>query len=167
MARLTAVSSDIRISSVECVAAATENSSTLLFTISLVKTMAMGTRFDTHGSMRSAMSDGPLSIVGLLDTGSEADQLREMLRDVIDPELGVDIVSLGLVYGLEVNSRVAAVLITTTTPACPLGSYISDGVERVLLDSGAVDRVEVTITHSPPWTAQMMSAATKRAFGWP
>jgi metal-sulfur cluster biosynthetic enzyme len=112
------------------------------------------------------MSGGPLSIIGLLDAGSEADQLREMLRDVIDPELGVDIVSLGLVYGLELNGRVAEVLITTTTPACPLGSYISDGVERVLLDSGAVDRVEVTITHSPPWTAQMMSAATKRAFGW-
>jgi metal-sulfur cluster biosynthetic enzyme len=112
------------------------------------------------------MSGGPLSIIGLLDAGSEADQLREMLRDVIDPELGVDIVSLGLVYGLELNGRVAEVLITTTTPACPLGSYISDGVERVLLDSGAVDRVEVTITHSPPWTAQMMSTATKRAFGW-
>lgn len=113
------------------------------------------------------MSDGVLSLAGPLEAGSEVDQLRERLREVIDPELGVDIVSLGLVYGVELHDRVAAVLITTTTPACPLGSYISDGVERVLLDSGAVDRVEVTITHSPPWTAQMMSAATRRAFGWP
>lgn len=112
------------------------------------------------------MSAGPLSITALLNADSEADQLREMLRDVIDPELGIDIVSLGLVYGLEVANRVAAVLITTTTPACPLGSYITDEVERVLSGSGAVDRVEVAITHSPPWTPDMMAASTKQAFGW-
>jgi metal-sulfur cluster biosynthetic enzyme len=112
------------------------------------------------------MSTGPLSITQLLDAGTEVDQLREMLRDVDDPELGVDIVSLGLVYDLELTARVATVLITTTTPACPLGSYITDEVERVLLDSGAVDRVEVTITHTPPWTPDMMASDTKRNFGW-
>jgi metal-sulfur cluster biosynthetic enzyme len=115
--------------------------------------------------VRAVVSGGPLSVLGLLGAGP-TDQLRELLREVIDPELGVDIVSLGLVYGLELNGRAAAVLITTTTPACPLGSYISDGVEQVLLGSGAVDRVDVTITHSPPWTAKMMSAATRREFGW-
>ncbi len=112
------------------------------------------------------MTTHAMSITRLLGAGSEADQLREMLRDVIDPELGVDIVSLGLVYGLEVHDRVAAVLITTTTPACPLGSYISEEVERVLLETGAVDRVEVAITHSPPWTPEMMEASARRAFGW-
>ena len=112
------------------------------------------------------MSDGPLSITALLDGASEADQLHEMLRYVLDPELGVDIVSLGLVYGLEVTARVAAVLITTTTPACPLGSYLSEEIERTLLGSGAVDRVEVAITHTPPWTPRMMSASTRRSFGW-
>jgi len=112
------------------------------------------------------MSQGPLSVLRLLESTSEDDQLRELLREVIDPELGVDIVSLGLVYGLEVNERVAAVLITTTTPACPLGDYLTDEVRRVLLDSGAVDRVEVAITHSPPWTPDMMASETKQAFGW-
>jgi metal-sulfur cluster biosynthetic enzyme len=112
------------------------------------------------------MSDGPLSITALLDGGTDADQLRELLRDVLDPELGVDIVSLGLVYGIEVKGRVAAVLITTTTPACPLGSYLSEEIGRVLSDSGAVDRVEVAITHTPPWTPQMMAASTRRSFGW-
>jgi metal-sulfur cluster biosynthetic enzyme len=116
---------------------------------------------------RSDRADpGPLSITRLLAAGTESEQLREMLRDVLDPELGVDIVSLGLVYGLELNARVAAVLITTTTPACPLGSYISAEIDRVLLSSGAVDRVEVAITHSPPWTPERMSDATKRTFGW-
>lgn len=112
------------------------------------------------------MGAEPLSITTLLTDGTEADQLREMLRDVLDPELGVDIVSLGLVYGLEVHDRVASVLITTTTPACPLGSYLTDEIERVLALSGAVDRVEVAITHAPPWSPAMMDAATKRAFGW-
>ena len=55
---------------------------------------------------------------------------------------------------------------TTMTPACPLSDYISNEIERVLLSSGAVDHVEVEITHTPPWTPEMMSEATKRAFGW-
>lgn len=113
------------------------------------------------------MSRGPLSITHLLAEGdSEADQLRELLREVIDPELGVDIVSLGLVYDLQVSDRSAAVLATTTTPACPLGDYITAEIERVLLTSGAVDRALVEITYSPPWTPQMMSDSTKKAFGW-
>ena len=85
------------------------------------------------------MSRDPLSVASLLGRGTETGQLREVLRDVIDPELGIDIVSLGLVYGLEVNDRVAAVVLTTTTPACPLGEYLTDEVRRVLLAGGAVD----------------------------
>ena len=112
------------------------------------------------------MSRDPLSVTHLLRPGSETEQLRDALRDVIDPELGIDIVSLGLVYGLEVNNRVAAVVLTTTTPACPLGEYITDEVRRVLVAGGAVDRVEVVITHVPAWTPEMMSDDTKRAFGW-
>ena len=112
------------------------------------------------------MSRDLLSVTRLVGPGTEVAQLREALRDVIDPELGVDIVSLGLVYGLELNGRVAAVLITTTTPACPLGEYITDEVRRVLIESGAVDRVEVAITHRPAWTPEMMSSEVKQAFGW-
>ena len=109
----------------------------------------------------------PLSVTRLLaGAGTEAGQLRELLRDVLDPELGVDIVSLGLVYGIEVNERTAAVLATTTTPACPLGEYIKAEIERTLLASGAVDHVAVQITHTPAWTPQLMEPATRRSFGW-
>ncbi|GEN81368.1 metal-sulfur cluster assembly factor [Actinotalea fermentans] len=111
------------------------------------------------------MSRAPLSVTGLLDA-TEVDQLREQLHAVIDPELGIDIVSLGLLYGLELNGRVAAVTITTTTPACPLGEYLTDEVRRVLLGSGAVDRAEVVVTHRPAWSPQMMSPDARRAFGW-
>ncbi|WP_197711487.1 metal-sulfur cluster assembly factor [Cellulomonas sp. WB94] len=112
------------------------------------------------------MSRDLLSVTRLLGPGTEADQLRESLRDVIDPELGIDIVSLGLVYGLDVHDRVAGVVLTTTTPACPLGEYLTDEVRRVLLAGGAVDRVEVVLTHVPTWTPDMMTAETKQAFGW-
>ena len=112
------------------------------------------------------MSGGPLSITHLLDYPGEVEQFRELLRDVIDPELGVDIVSLGLVYGLDVTDRNAAVLTTTTTPACPLGDYLSAEIERVLLGSGAVDQVSVQITHAPRWTPDMMDEAAKRTLGW-
>ncbi len=112
------------------------------------------------------MSRDPLSVTRLLAPGTEAEQLRESLREVIDPELGIDIVSLGLVYGLEVHERVAAVVLTTTTPACPLGEYLTDEVRRVLLAGGAVDRVEVVLTHVPTWTPDMMTEETKQAFGW-
>src|ERR1035437_9812749 len=54
----------------------------------------------------------------------------------------------------------------TTTPACPLGEYITDEVRRVLLAGGTVDRVEVVITHEPAWTPEMMADDTKQAFGW-
>ena len=88
------------------------------------------------------------------------------MRDVIDPELGVDIVSLGLVYGLDLDGRDLVVRATTTTPACPLGDYITAEIQRVLLASGAVDTVAVEITYEPPWTPQMMDrrARRKRAF---
>lgn len=112
------------------------------------------------------MSSDRFTVAQLLTEDSEADQFREVLREVIDPELGVDIVSLGLLYDIEVNGRSVAVLATTTTPACPLGDYISSEIERVLLASGMVDRVAVEITHRPPWTPEMMSESTKRAFGW-
>ena len=112
------------------------------------------------------MSRDPLSVTRLLRPGTETEQMRDALRDVIDPELGIDIVSLGLVYGLEVSDPVAAVVLTTTAPACPLGEYITNQVRLVLLAGGALGRVEVVITHVPAWTPEMMADDTKQAFGW-
>lgn len=111
------------------------------------------------------MTSGPLSITQLVG-GTAADQLRELLRDVLDPELGVDIVSLGLVYAVEVVDRSVRVVATTTTPACPLADYISAEIERTLLASGAADRVSVEITYSPAWAPHMMADSARRMFGW-
>jgi metal-sulfur cluster biosynthetic enzyme len=93
--------------------------------------------------------------------------LTERLRSVIDPEIGVNVVDLGLVYGCDVNAGVARVLLTTTTPACPIGSYLEDAVRWTLLDVPGVVDVEVEVTHEPPWSPALMSPAARLALGLP
>jgi len=112
------------------------------------------------------MTGDLLSVTRFLAAETLEDQLREELREVIDPELGIDVLSLGLVYGFELSGRTAAVLLTTTTPACPLGDYLTDEVRRVLLATGAVDDVLVELTHSPLWSPDLMSDEAKASFGW-
>jgi len=90
------------------------------------------------------------------------DHLRalECLYEVIDPELGINIVDLGLVYDLELVGDVARVEMTMTTPACPLHEYLASGVESAILDSmPGVRSVDVHLTFDPPWDPAMMSGA--------
>jgi len=83
--------------------------------------------------------------------------IREALRGVIDPELGVNIVDLGLVYGVAVNGADVRVTMTMTTPACPLRDYIQDLVESTIVERvEGVNRVAVDIVTEPPWTEEMM-----------
>jgi metal-sulfur cluster biosynthetic enzyme len=94
------------------------------------------------------------------------DDVIEQLRYVIDPELGVDVVGLGLVYDAQVVDGVARVLMTTTTPACPVGSYLADAIRWALLDLEGIERVEVELTHQPRWSPEMMSDDAKARLGW-
>ena len=97
------------------------------------------------------------------------DHLRalECLYQVIDPELGINIVDLGLVYDLELVGDVARVEMTMTTPTCPLHEYLASGIESTLLDSmPGVRSVDVHLTFDPPWDPSMMSSAAKHALGW-
>jgi metal-sulfur cluster biosynthetic enzyme len=89
------------------------------------------------------------------------------LRSVIDPELGVSIVDLGLVYACGMEGSVATVLLTTTTPACPIGSYLEQAIRWALCDLPGVTDVEVELTHEPPWTTARMSPAARLALGMP
>lgn len=92
--------------------------------------------------------------------------LLERLRTVMDPELGLNIVDLGLVYESGVHAGVAHVLMTTTSPACPIGSYLEDQVRWALLEVPGVVDVEVDVTHEPPWSPQLMTPAARMALGW-
>jgi metal-sulfur cluster biosynthetic enzyme len=89
--------------------------------------------------------------------------IREALRLVIDPELGINIVDLGLVYGIEIDGARVRVIMTMTTPACPLGEYLKDLVDSTLKQSvREVEEVEIALVWEPPWDADMMSDEAKQ-----
>ncbi|WP_223592858.1 metal-sulfur cluster assembly factor [Neobacillus bataviensis] len=88
------------------------------------------------------------------------------LELVIDPELGVDIVNLGLVYNLEMNDEgKLTVTMTLTTMGCPLAGTIVDQVKRALTDIPEIKDVDVNIVWNPPWNKEMMSRYAKIALG--
>lgn len=93
-----------------------------------------------------------------------ASAVRDALRDVIDPELGLNIVDLGLVYGIEIDGARVRVVMTMTSPACPLGDYLKDLVESMVrwLVAGVQD-VEVALASEPRWTPEMMSEEAKHS----
>ena len=93
--------------------------------------------------------------------------LLDALRTVIDPELGVNVVALGLVYSAEAADGEVRIVMTMTTPACPLHTYIRESAERVLRKRFAELRsVSVEIVWEPPWSPAMMSAEAKKQLGW-
>lgn len=95
------------------------------------------------------------------------ERLTTSLRAVVDPELGVNVVDLGLVYEAEVRAGIARIVMTTTSPACPIGSYLEDAVRWSLLDIPGVVDVEIELTHEPPWSPARMSDAARQALGVP
>ncbi|GEL76896.1 metal-sulfur cluster assembly factor [Tenuibacillus multivorans] len=90
------------------------------------------------------------------------------LENVIDPELGIDIVNLGLVYGIDLEEDgIANVTMTLTAMGCPLAATIEQDVKRALSDIPEVDETEVNIVWNPPWTKERMSRYAKIALGIP
>jgi metal-sulfur cluster biosynthetic enzyme len=91
-------------------------------------------------------------------------RVREKLKEVMDPELGVNIVDLGLIYGVEVEGKKVKVKMTFTTPACPLLNFLVQNVEAKVREAGAKD-VQVELIWDPPWSPEKMSAEAKRKLG--
>lgn len=97
---------------------------------------------------------------------STADRVREALRQVIDPEIGVNIVDLGLVYGIEVRDGDVRVDVTMTTPACPLGEYVTTSAEAAIWQHvPGVRSVMIELVWEPPWRPEMMSEEARRQLG--
>ncbi|GGJ95517.1 DNA methyltransferase [Lentibacillus kapialis] len=90
------------------------------------------------------------------------------LENVIDPELGIDIVNLGLVYGADLDDQGACtVTMTLTAMGCPLAGHIEQDVKRALSDIPEVEQVDVNIVWDPPWGKDKMSRYAKIALGIP
>jgi metal-sulfur cluster biosynthetic enzyme len=79
------------------------------------------------------------------------DDIEEAMRDVVDPELGINVVDLGLVYGLAVDDRVATIDMTLTSAACPLTDVIEDQARSALTTTGLVDDIKINWVWMPPW----------------
>lgn len=95
------------------------------------------------------------------------EQILEVLRQVIDPELGINIVDLGLVYGVEIQNTHVRVKMTMTSPACPLHDYLSEMVHTAIEYSVPnVRSVEVLLVWDPLWSPARMSEEARRQLGW-
>jgi metal-sulfur cluster biosynthetic enzyme len=95
------------------------------------------------------------------------DEVREALKQVIDPEIGINIVDLGLVYETTVNDDGKVdVVMTLTSPGCPLGPVIHAQVNQALGDLDGVTDIAVNIVWSPPWRPEMMSEDAKLELGY-
>jgi metal-sulfur cluster biosynthetic enzyme len=95
-----------------------------------------------------------------------ADEVREALREVLDPEVGVNVVDLGLVYGIEVNDGDVHVALTMTSAACPLGAHLRDQAIAAIRRCDPTLRVTVDLVWDPPWSPERMSAAARHSLGW-
>ncbi len=97
----------------------------------------------------------------------DEDALLDALRSVEDPEAGMNIVELGLVYGVEASGAGAKVRMTMTSPTCPLGDYLTDAVRDALRARfPELEQVDVELVWDPPWTPERMSEGARSFFGW-
>ena len=87
------------------------------------------------------------------------EQITEGLREVFDPELGMSVVDLGLIYGIVIDGPTVRIAMTLTAPGCPLHGVMADWVRRATLRVPGVERVEVTLTFDPPWSPARIAAS--------
>ena len=94
------------------------------------------------------------------------DDVREALENVIDPELGLDFVELGLVYDIGIEGSEVTVTFTLTTPGCPIGPQVSEQMEEFVGDLPGVTKVHPKLVFTPAWTPDNMSEDAKFALGY-
>jgi metal-sulfur cluster biosynthetic enzyme len=94
------------------------------------------------------------------------DEVTEALTNVIDPELGLDFVELGLVYEVAVDDGDVSITFTLTSPGCPIGPQVTEQMKEFVSEVPGVDTVEAHMVFSPPWTPDLMSEDAKFALGF-
>ncbi|MCX4091308.1 metal-sulfur cluster assembly factor [Nocardia sp. alder85J] len=107
---------------------------------------------DTPGAAGDVEAGVPAEPVQLsAEEQRQLDDLEEAMRDVVDPELGINVVDLGLVYDLRVEGNVALLDMTLTSAACPLTDVIEDQSRNALVRSGLVEDLKINWVWIPPW----------------
>ena len=95
----------------------------------------------------------------------DATTVWDALRAIPDPEFGVNIVDLGLIYSVECRDGEIAVTMTLTTPSCPSGGWIYEGAKRAVENLPGAKKVEVVMVFDPPWNPAMLSEEANRQLG--
>lgn len=109
----------------------------------------------------------PAPTYAVLNTGTTFEDVRETIRnEVYDPELGLNIVDLGLLYDVTVADQKADITMTLTSPGCPVGPELITNVRRALSRFDDIDEVDVHLVFSPPWHPSMMSEEAKDELGY-
>jgi metal-sulfur cluster biosynthetic enzyme len=101
-----------------------------------------------------------------LSVGPTEEDVMDALSNVIDPELGLDFVELGLIYAAEVDGGNVKVTFTLTTPGCPIGPQVNEQIEEFVGELDGVKTVESEMVFTPPWSPEMMSEDAKFALGY-
>jgi len=104
--------------------------------------------------------------VDTIDGMVDEEEVTEALSNVIDPELGLDFVELGLVYGVEIDGGSVTVTFTLTTPACPIGPQVSEQMQEFVGEIDGVEDVVTNMVFTPPWSPDKMSEDAKFALGY-
>lgn len=102
----------------------------------------------------------------ILDGMATVEEVEEALTNVIDPELGLDFVELGLIYGIEVDSGDVHVTFTLTSPGCPIGPQVAEQIDEFVSELDGVESVDSSMVFTPPWTPDRMSEDAKFALGY-
>lgn len=91
------------------------------------------------------------------------DEVLEALKNVADPEIGYDVVNLGLVYDIQINGNRVYVKMTMTAPTCPVTPWILSEAQRVVEELPGVEACDIELVWDPPWNPKMMSDEAKQA----
>ena len=91
--------------------------------------------------------------------------VMEQLKEVIDPDVGINIVDMGLIYGVDITDDAVEIQMTLTSPACPAAPQLVNGSQSVVQQLDGVEAVNVHVVWEPRWTPEMMSEEAKDELG--
>jgi len=129
----------------------------------LIETLNAAVREAGAGAPASAAAAGVL--VRRIETDITEEQAMDALRGVVDPEIPVNIIDLGLVYEVALREGYAHVIMTLTSPGCPMADAVEEDVRKALTSLPGIEAVDVDIVNEPAWTPQRMSPAARAAVG--
>jgi metal-sulfur cluster biosynthetic enzyme len=93
------------------------------------------------------------------------DTVFEAVKEIIDPEVGINIVDMGLIYGVDIETDTVNITMTLTSPGCPAGGQLINGTQHVTQQLDGVEEVNVNVVWTPRWTPEMMTEEAKDELG--